>query len=270
MGHVGIAGGQLAVFFFAHHGVDEERAGVAPLGRVGQLGPPDVDHQPAQLFGRGVVHASPLHFLLQRAVRKHRRETARQAEYDVRHDVAAVPFAFEEAAAIAVPAFVVREYTSLARSNFDCFDAIDKFLHFFAIRTDVLHGGSSHLAGNEREVLDAVKVAAYAAGHKVVPHLAGAHAKQHGVGVAARHVDTANGRVENGAGKIAGEEQVAARTYVEKGLVGMLAQHGQGLMQLVGRFIFDETAATGVDAECVVMKQGIIFVNFHVVSFQGA
>ena len=76
--------------------------------------------------------------------------------------------------------------------------------------------------------------------------------------------------MEDGAGEIGGEEQVAPRAYVEKGLVGAFAQTGQGLAQLVNGFVFDETAATGIDAERVVMEQGIIFVNFHILSFRDA
>ena len=68
--------------------------------------------------------------------------------------------------------------------------------------------------------------------------------------------------MEDGAGPVAGQQQIAPSADVQPGRgQGTLPQHTGGLQQFRLRGVFYEGSGAGVYSEGIVSQQGIIFMN---------
>ena len=182
MWHIRILRSQLLVFGSWHNGVHEEATAITQLGRIGQLGSPDVDDGITNMLRRQRFCSNLLlreKMLAQITIVETRHKSAREAIGDVSDDISVLPILLEAALPISVTAVLVVEGHTLAGGNLYGFHTLDEVLRLNAIGTDVLHGTRTYLARNEREVLGSIPSAGNAVGHEVVPDNTATHTQQH-------------------------------------------------------------------------------------------
>src|SRR5262249_55055828 len=95
----------------------------------------------------------------------------------------------EDALAVAEFAFCARERRGLGGVDTQRIDRLADRFHLDAVRTDILHRRGAHLAGNQRQVLDAGPTTLDAVQHELVPHDTGADAYPDVLRVFAYEVD---------------------------------------------------------------------------------
>ena len=160
----------------------------------------------------------------------------------------------EDTLSITVGAFLFKEHYSLAIADAQGLYALNDVGHLSTVCADVLHGRRTRFAGNVRKVFCAVISVLHEIVHGLVPHLARTDAHpQAAVGGRSERFESFDAGMEHCAGVVAHKNEVAAAADVEIFCVAQLGQEGK---QVVLRVVFHKLAATGIDAERVMMKQG--------------
>ena len=165
-----------------------------------------------------------------------------------RDEVTVAPVLLEAALAIAVFTLSVAEYVQATSRYLDHTDVQDMVFGLDPVGSDILDGTGSHVAGNEREVLQPVVACLNAGSNNVVE--AGTTATAHPVAILEGH--TLQGRVYYDAVEISGQQQVAATTYNNIGHV-RLAQHPRYLLCFLNGLVFQETTTLGINTKCVML-----------------
>ena len=176
MHHLGVARDDVGALFGADSGVFEKAAGVANLGRVGQLGAANLANPVKQLARRG-RHAALLGLLfLQVGVAQHRLPGLGQGKTHAQNQRAvfqAQAFVacrvFEHRVAVAKAALRCVQGKQLAGLQVYGVERIKAVLQFYAIGAYVLHRRGAHGARNQRQVFQARQALVQRPGHKVVP-----------------------------------------------------------------------------------------------------
>ena len=136
---------------------------------------------------------------------------------------------------------------------------------FCPIGTNVLHGSRTHLAGDERQVLQPVPAVRHTQLHQRVPLHAATHTQHHLFIVGLHHIHALNGRLQHHSGIVVQEQQVASAPYMkERKGMRLCLPPCDGIGQFLFVAIAHEKTRLGMDAEGVIMHQVIVFlVTIH-------
>ncbi len=176
---------------------------------------------------------------------------ARQCEANVRNGIFALERGFKDAMAVGIVACLHVKGVRSARLQVNGLNGFNVLRHFLAVCPNVLHGGGTYLARYVRKVFKAVKIVGQRPKHKVVPHLACAHAHHCLVWGLLKHLDALNGRVKYRAAKVAHEHEVASGADVQVFLFRQ-SPRGDEVLQLLGCGVFKKIIAMDVEAKSVV------------------
>ena len=89
-----------------------------------------------------------------------------------------LPVVFEPALTIMIVTLLFRKPVDQSGLEFYSLYFIDNILDLRTIRSDILNGGSTHLTGDQTEVLGTIPVVLHAHSHDIIPHLSGSATQQ--------------------------------------------------------------------------------------------
>ena len=95
----------------------------------------------------------------------------KKAKIVIGKDTRRSSYMFESALAIAISTFLTSECYYLAGSYTHSLDTLNNILCLCPVGSDILHGRSSHIARNQREVLHPIVSGLDASGHHIIPYL---------------------------------------------------------------------------------------------------
>jgi len=179
-----------------------------------------------------------------------------QAVGDVSDGVPAFELILEDALPIGILTLGIAKGAPLPGREFDGLHLSDDVLDFCPVGTDVLNGRGPDFSRNEGEVFGSTKAATDGVGDEIIPHFTSTDTQQEVVGGFGNGLDATDSGMEDDAGIVAGEKQVAPSTDVKYGLVGR--QLRQDLQQFLLGLIFIEKVGMDVHAEGVMWEEGVV------------
>ena len=168
----------------------------------------------------------------------------------------------EPTVTIAIPAILIAEDTASACRYLHSMNLTNEILGLYTIGTDILHSRSTHIARNQREVLQAVIACLDTECHDVVPHLS--TATDH---TAVRFKTIARDtRAHHDTLKVFRQQQITTATYYYIRCIRR-TQDLSNLLRLLFVFKRQETTALGINTKCVMRLQTIVYFIYHVAIF---